>query len=359
MRSTRLAPITGATLRQPCWRSWTRNRTPSFGITTSACPTICRGFFSLPPPTSSIRSNRRSWIAWRLSNFPATPPKRSCRSPAGTWCPGSAAPAGLKASQLRITDAAIRRVVRDYTREAGLRNLERELATICRRVAVRVARGDDQRVIVGRDRVETYLGPRKHFSEEMLQTSRIGVATGLAWTAAGGDLLFIEAVAVPGTGRLVLTGRLGEVMRESAQAALSFARVHCAAELADDYFACHDIHIHVPAGSIPKDGPSAGITIAAALISQLTGRPIDRYCAMTGEITLRGDILPIGGLKEKLLAARQAGIRRLLLPRLNRRDLAEIPQALRDDLDFTFVDAMEQVVEAVLESPIAGRRGSN
>jgi len=258
---------------------------------------------------------------------------------------------GLKAAQLRFTDAGIRRVIHEYTREAGLRNLERELATICRRVAVRVARGDDQRVVVGRQRVEQFLGPRKHFSEELLHRSRIGVATGLAWTAVGGDLLFIEAITVPGTGRLVLTGRLGEVMKESAQAALSFARVHCAAHLAEDYFAHHDLHIHVPAGSIPKDGPSAGITIAAALVSQLTHRPVDRLCAMTGEITLRGDILPIGGLKEKLLAARQAGIRRLLLPRLNRRDLEEIPEALRQGIEFTFVDAMEQVLDAVLEAP--------
>jgi ATP-dependent Lon protease len=262
---------------------------------------------------------------------------------------------GLTTRHLRFTDAAVRRVIRDYTREAGLRNLERELAKICRRIAVDVAGGSKKRVTVGRRRVEELLGPRKHFSEEMLQTSRIGVATGLAWTAAGGDLLFIEAIALPGKGRLVLTGRLGEVMRESAQAALSFARTYCAGRLATDFFAEHDLHIHVPAGSVPKDGPSAGITIAAALISQLLQRPVDRRCAMTGELTQRGEVLPIGGLKEKLLAARQAGIRTVVLPAMNRRDLIEVPESLRSDMTFELVDGMEEVIDLALKSPRSGR----
>jgi len=264
---------------------------------------------------------------------------------------------GLKTSQISFTTAAIRKIVKDYTKEAGLRNLERELAAICRKVAVQVAQGKKGKTSVSLPQVEELLGPAKHFSEELLTIDRIGVATGLAWTAAGGDLLFIEAVALLGRGRLRLTGQLGEVMKESAQAALSFSRSYCAgSDLPSDFFNTHDFHIHVPAGSIPKDGPSAGITIAAAIVSVLLGRPINRRLAMTGEITLRGDILPIGGLKEKVLAAKAAGVKRIVLPRLNERDLHEVPPELRKGLTFHFAEDMREVLDIALMKKARTRR---
>ena len=256
---------------------------------------------------------------------------------------------GISEEQVVFTEEGIRKVISDYTKEAGLRNLERELAAICRKVAVRVARGETEQVVIDPAKVEELLGARKHYSEELLDRDRVGVATGLAWTAVGGDLLFIEVVAVPGKGLLLLTGQLGEVMKESAQAALSYARAWGGAHgIADDYFARHDIHVHVPAGSIPKDGPSAGITIGAAILSVLTQRPVDRRLAMTGELTLRGDVLPIGGLKEKVLAAKLAGVARVALPKLNRRDLDEVSQQVKQGLSFHFVEHMEEVLDLAL-----------
>jgi len=259
---------------------------------------------------------------------------------------------GLTEEQISFTDEAIRAVASGYTKEAGLRNLERELASICRKVAVKVARGEEVRVEIEPQQVEELLGARKHFAEELLNRDRVGVATGLAWTSVGGDLLFIEVVAVPGKGQLLLTGQLGEVMKESAQAALSYARAYAAVHgLADDYFGKHDLHVHVPAGSIPKDGPSAGITIGAAILSVLTAHPVNRRVAMTGEITLRGDVLPIGGLKEKALAAKIAGIDTVIVPKLNRRDLAEIPETITEGLTFHFVDHMDEVLKLALLDP--------
>ncbi|HEY8022212.1 MAG TPA: endopeptidase La [Thermoanaerobaculia bacterium] len=262
---------------------------------------------------------------------------------------------GIGEEAIAFTDEGIREAISGYTKEAGLRNLEREVAAICRKVAVRVARGETaQQVVVDRAQVEEFLGPRKHFSEELLDRDRVGVATGLAWTAVGGDLLFIEVVAVPGKGQLLLTGQLGDVMKESAQAALSYARNYAGShELPADFFAKHDIHVHVPAGSIPKDGPSAGITIGAAILSVLTNRPVNRRVAMTGEITLRGDVLPIGGLKEKVLAARVAGVHTVIVPRLNRRDLIEVPETIRQDLVFHFVDHMDEVLKIALQDAAA------
>ena len=261
---------------------------------------------------------------------------------------------GLPEGVLEITSAALRGLIRGYTKEAGVRNLEREIATLCRKAAVRVARGDDRRLRVTPARLKGLLGQPRHFSEELLDRDRIGVATGLAWTAAGGDLLLIEVAASRGKGRLVLTGQLGEVMKESAQAALSCARSAASegpAGADSDYLRRHDLHIHVPAGSVPKDGPSAGITIAAAIVSVQSGRPIDHTIAMTGEITLRGEVLPVGGLKEKLLAARGAGIRKVVLPERNRRDLSEIPAAVTRGLELLFVDHFDQVLEAALLDP--------
>ncbi|MEA2602345.1 MAG: ATP-dependent Lon protease [Acidobacteriota bacterium] len=256
---------------------------------------------------------------------------------------------GLTEEQITFSDAAIREVISGYTKEAGLRNLERELAALCRKVAVKVARGEEAGLEIDPQKVEELLGVRKHFAEELLNRDRVGIATGLAWTAVGGDLLFIEVVAVPGKGQLLLTGQLGDVMKESAQAALSYARSWAGSNgIAEDFFAKHDLHVHVPAGSIPKDGPSAGITIGSAILSVLTGKPINRRVAMTGEITLRGDVMPIGGLKEKALAAKLAGVHTVIIPKLNRRDLSEIPATITDGLTFHFVDHMDEVLKLAL-----------
>jgi len=256
---------------------------------------------------------------------------------------------GLTSRHIRFTAAAIRRIASEYTREAGLRNLEREIATVCRKTAVGVAEGQDEQRKVTIDSLQELLGPKRHYSEELLSRDRLGVATGLAWTAAGGDLLFIEVLVVPGTGKLQLTGQLGDVMKESAQAALSFARTHCATRGLDkSFFTEHDIHVHVPAGSIPKDGPSAGVTIATAIVSVLEERPVDRRLAMTGEITLRGDIMPIGGLKEKVLAAKAAGIRKIVIPRLNQRDLDEIKEDITKGLEFHPVDTISEALGVAL-----------
>ncbi len=256
---------------------------------------------------------------------------------------------GLSPDHVRFTAPGLRKIIRGYTREAGLRNLEREIGSICRKVAVKVARGKRSRALVQPKRVEAFLGPEKHFNEALLENHRVGVATGLAWTSTGGDLLLIEVVAVPGKGDLLLTGRLGEVMKESAQAAMSYARTFAAADGFDqEFFSTHDIHVHAPAGSIPKDGPSAGITITTAIVSMLTRAPVDRKVALTGEITLRGEILPIGGLKEKALAAHAAGIEFLIIPRLNQRDLGELPARLRKELEFHAVGHMDEVLPLAL-----------
>jgi ATP-dependent Lon protease len=266
---------------------------------------------------------------------------------------------GIGEEHVTFTDAGLRRIIAGYTREAGLRNLERETAAICRKVAVKVAEGKvtaQRPVAISPRRVERYLGPPRHRADELLDRDRVGVATGLAWTESGGDLLFIEVVAVPGKGKLLLTGQLGEVMKESAQAALSFARAHAAQQGLDGrFFAENDLHVHVPAGSIPKDGPSAGITIATAIASTLTHRPVNRHLAMTGEITLRGTVLPIGGIKEKVLAARLAGIEQVVLPKLNERDLEEVPPLIKKGLTFHFAEHMEEVLQwALLPSAVTG-----
>jgi len=259
---------------------------------------------------------------------------------------------GLKPGQIEITENAIDTVIEEYTREAGVRNLEREIGTLCRKVAMEFAEGKaKKKVKVGAKRAREMLGKRKFFSEAQRRTREPGVATGLAWTPVGGTVLFVEATEFPGTGRLQITGQLGDVMKESAQAALSWIRAHSSslgAELDDDYFTTHDIHIHVPAGAIPKDGPSAGITMATALASLVTGRHVRDDTAMTGELTLTGQVLPIGGLKEKALAAQAFGVSRVIAPKLNEQDIDEIPEHLRKDLDFAFVERIERVLEEAL-----------
>jgi ATP-dependent Lon protease len=260
---------------------------------------------------------------------------------------------GITDQHLEFTDAGLRRIIEDYTREAGLRNLEREIGAVARKVAVAVARGQKRRVRVTPSVVGKMLGPPKFFGEELLKRDQVGVATGLAWTAVGGDILFIEANAVKGKGAIQLTGKLGDVMKESAQAALTYARARSEAlNIPENFFETHDIHVHVPEGSIPKDGPSAGITMAAAMISCFTGRPVFRDIAMTGEITLRGQILPIGGVKEKVLAAKLARIKTVILPRLNRRDVEQIPAHVLSGIEIRYAENMEEVLALVLHPPV-------
>jgi ATP-dependent Lon protease len=266
----------------------------------------------------------------------------------------------LTRSRISFTDTGLRAIISDYTREAGVRQLEREIGSLCRKVARRVAEGGaGRRVSISEPRVRELLGKRRFFSETRRRTARPGVATGLAWTPVGGDVLFIEATAMPGRGRLTITGQLGDVMRESAQAALSYVRseaVDIVPDLDENWFATHDVHIHVPAGATPKDGPSAGITIATALASLLSGRPVRSDVAMTGEITLTGQVLPIGGLKEKALAAQRNGIRCVIAPALNEQDVDEIPEHLREDLDFRFVSEIGEVLELALQRRASPRR---
>ena len=269
---------------------------------------------------------------------------------------------GLTPSRISFTDPALRTIISDYTREAGVRQLEREIGTVCRKVARQVAEGKLKRKLtITEPRVRELLGKRRFFSEARRRTSRPGVATGLAWTPVGGEVLFIEATAMPGKGRLIITGQLGEVMQESAQAALSYVRSNSSElfpELPEDWFATHDIHIHVPAGATPKDGPSAGVAMVTALASLLTGRPVRSDVAMTGEITLTGQVLPIGGLKEKALAAQRNRIRCVIAPALNEQDIDEIPEHLRKDLEFKFVSTVDEVLEAALQRRAAPKRAA-
>jgi ATP-dependent Lon protease len=267
---------------------------------------------------------------------------------------------GISSSHLEISDDAVLRVIAEYTKEAGLRNLEREIASICRKVARKVAEGKTELTRVNRANIHGFLGAPKFLPEAEQEHHEIGVATGLAWTSTGGEILYVEASLSRGRGNLTLTGQLGDVMKESAQAAVSYARAH-AKELGieADFYQKLDIHIHVPAGAIPKDGPSAGITMATALISALTKRPVSRDVAMTGEITLRGRVLAIGGLKEKSLAAFRAGIKTLVVPERNQKDLDEIPKVLRRKLNWIVAKNMSDVLSVALMERRKGSTKSN
>jgi ATP-dependent Lon protease len=257
---------------------------------------------------------------------------------------------GLKAKQISITNGAVRRIISGYTREAGLRNLEREIASVCRGVAAAIAEGTIKKATVKVDDIAGYLGPVKLQSEAKARMTTPGVAMGLAWTPTGGDLLFIEATAMKGKKGLTLTGQLGDVMKESATAALSFIRSNAnRLDVDENFFDTHDIHIHVPAGAIPKDGPSAGVTMLSALVSLIKKKPIRKNLAMTGEITLRGQVLPVGGIKEKVLAAHRAGIKTILLPSWNEKDLIDIPQKVRDDIQFHFMEKMIDVLKIAIK----------
>jgi ATP-dependent Lon protease len=257
---------------------------------------------------------------------------------------------GLTEANIEFTTEGIQEIIRSYTREAGLRNLEREIGRVCRKVARRVTEGNTERVVVDLAKVHEFLGPEKFFAEIAERVQEPGVATGLAWTPMGGEILFIEATRMAGKKGLTLTGHLGEVMKESVQAALSFIRAHAEQlGIAPDFFENSDLHVHVPAGAIPKDGPSAGVAMAVALTSLLTGRIVRHDLAMTGEITLRGKVLPVGGIKEKVLAAKRAGISTVILPKRNAKDLEELTESVRQEMKYIFVETVEEALEHALE----------
>jgi len=256
----------------------------------------------------------------------------------------------LKLEEIVIEDDTLRGIIKDYTREAGVRNLEREIANVCRKVAKSVAEGKPGPITVKAENLHDYLGNPRYFAETAIRIDRPGVVTGLAWTPTGGDILFIEATMMPGNKQLTLTGQLGDVMKESAQAALSYVRSQAEQfGINKDFYEKTDIHIHVPAGAIPKDGPSAGVTMTTAIVSMLTGKVAKQNMAMTGEITLRGKVMPIGGVKEKVLAAKRAGITTVILPEKNKNDLDDVPEELRKEMTFIFVDTIDQVIASALD----------
>jgi len=253
---------------------------------------------------------------------------------------------GLKVEQVDFQTEGLRRIVNEYTREAGVRNLEREVANVCRKIARRVVEGNTAHVVVNADTAVEFLGPVKFFREIAERTDRSGVAVGLAWTQVGGEILFVESTRMRGRGKVTITGRLGDVMRESALAALSWIRSNAASlGISESVFDRSDFHIHVPAGATPKDGPSAGVTLTVSLVSLLTGVPVPSNLAMTGEITLRGKVLPVGGIKEKVIAAKSAGLARVILPDKNEKDLEDVTDSVKGSLTFHFVAEVDQVLE--------------
>ncbi|MBI4287572.1 MAG: endopeptidase La [Chloroflexi bacterium] len=258
---------------------------------------------------------------------------------------------GLQPGAVDITPDALLTIIRAYTREAGVRNLERQIGTICRRTARKVAQGGTEVAQITPDRLNEFLGPQVfHYEKAIDGKDEIGVATGLAWTSMGGDILLVEASLVPGRGNLILTGKLGDVMQESAKAAVTYARSRASQLGAEEtFYEKNDVHIHVPAGAVPKDGPSAGVTMATALVSALTRRPVSKQVAMTGEVTLRGKVMPVGGIKEKILAAHRAGIRKVILPKENEKDLQEVPEDVRQEINFVLVDHVDQVLQEALK----------
>jgi ATP-dependent Lon protease len=263
---------------------------------------------------------------------------------------------GISEKVLKITDKGLFTLISQYTREAGVRNLEREIANLCRKVAKKIAEGKDKTFIVSAQNIHKYLGVPKYLPEEEMQKDEIGVSTGLAWTETGGDIIYVETTTMKGKGQLTLTGQLGDVMKESAQAALSYVRSKSKLlGINDEIYSKTDLHIHVPAGAIPKDGPSAGITMATSIASALTGRPVNKNTAMTGEVTLRGRVLPIGGLKEKTLAAKRMGINRVIIPERNRKDLEDIPKYIKKDMEFVFAETMDDVLKVALKKDGHGK----
>ena len=256
---------------------------------------------------------------------------------------------GLTRQQLKVTDGALREMIASYTRESGVRVLERKLATICRKAAMHVVTDDVKSIRITEKQLQEYLGVARYYPERQALEERVGVVNGLAWTSVGGELLEVEVNVVPGSGKVELTGNLGDVMKESAHAALSFIRSQAARlNIPADFYKENDLHVHFPEGAVPKDGPSAGIAITTAMVSALTGTPVRRGIAMTGEVTLRGRVLPIGGLKEKTMAAFRNGIRTVIIPADNGKDLEEIDQTVRKALHFILVERADQVLDAAL-----------
>lgn len=256
---------------------------------------------------------------------------------------------GISEKHLSISDSAILNMITYYTQEAGLRNLEREIASLCRKIAKHIAEGKEKKYLIHAKNLHKFLGAPKYLPEVEVGEDQVGVATGLAWTQSGGEIIFIEATKMKGKGNLVLTGHLGDVMKESAHAAMSFIRSRAQLlGIKENIFSQHDIHVHIPAGAIPKDGPSAGITMATCLASIFTDRPIKKNLAMTGEVTLRGRVLPIGGLREKALAAMRAGIQQVIIPKKNEKDLLELPPKVKKSLEFMPVAEMDEVLEIAL-----------
>jgi ATP-dependent Lon protease len=267
---------------------------------------------------------------------------------------------GLRKNEVKFGNDAIRTLIRSYTREAGVRNLEREIGSVCRKVVTKIAEGTKDVLKVTPALIREYLGPPKYYRMEEIasRTALPGVVTGLSWTPTGGDVLFIEATRMPGSKGFQLSGQLGEVMQESAKAALSYVRSRAKKlGIEPDFFQNTDIHLHVPAGAQPKDGPSAGVTMVTALVSLLTGQPIKPHVGMTGEITLRGQVLPVGGIKEKVLAAHRAGLKTVIMPMRNEVDLEELPKEIREKLNFKFVKVMDEVLAAALEPRLSGKNG--
>jgi ATP-dependent Lon protease len=259
---------------------------------------------------------------------------------------------GIKPRQIAISNKALAQMITDYTSEAGLRNLEREIGTICRKIARRMAEGQAKAVTITQQNIAKYLGPAKFIPEMDQEESQVGLATGLAWTSVGGEVLYVESSLLKGKGELIITGQLGDIMQESARAAVTFARSHVKRSLGKDLKPeSTDVHIHVPAGAIPKDGPSAGVAMATSLVSVMTGQAVRSDVAMTGEVTLRGRVLPIGGLKEKALGALRAGIKTILIPKKNVKDLVELPANVKRRLKFVPVTIMDEVLASALSSP--------
>ncbi|MCK4591058.1 MAG: endopeptidase La, partial [Candidatus Latescibacteria bacterium] len=257
---------------------------------------------------------------------------------------------GIAKQRVKFEDETLKKIIRNYTREAGLRNFEREIANICRKIARNVAEGKRITRKITEKGIEQFLGPIKFTSEVAERTSEPGVATGVAWTPAGGEILFIESTKMKGKKGLTLTGQLGDVMKESAQTALSYIRTNAGKlKIPENFFDQYDLHIHIPAGAIPKDGPSAGVTLTTSLVSLLTGSSVRPDVAMTGEITLRGRVLPVGGIKDKVLAANRAGIKKVILPKKNKKDMEEIPSEVKEKMKFIFVENIGEVLEAALQ----------
>lgn len=265
---------------------------------------------------------------------------------------------GITGKNIQINDSALFQITTHYTLEAGVRNLERQIANLCRKVARKIAEGKDKKYNISASNLSKYLGVPKYLPEEEIQKDEVGVSTGLAWTEAGGDIIYIEATIMKGKGGITLTGQLGDVMKESAHAALSYIRSKSKSlGISNNLFSSHDIHIHVPAGAIPKDGPSAGITMATAIASAFTGKAVYKNVAMTGEVTLRGRVLPIGGLKEKALAAKRMGIKKVIIPKRNEKDLEDIPKYIKKDMQFIPVETMDEVLRNALKKPSKGKKG--